>query len=135
MREDQRVSERTDTTSVGISIYSRTGDTKLEHRNAMFMYLQIFIEIIINMKQSPEKARKELINILNDIYEDNDTQLKIIAEFEREYIAQNAVWWYTRETCLYRLLNKALRDHDFGLLLQFRFFIIDLYKQLTKYHM
>ncbi|CAF1388067.1 unnamed protein product [Rotaria sp. Silwood1] len=83
------------------------------------------------MKTSSEKSKNELINFVKDIYKDNDEQLRVICEFEREYVPQNAIWWYTRETCFYRLLNKALRSHDFGLLLQFRFFITDLHKQLT----
>jgi tetratricopeptide (TPR) repeat protein len=98
------------------------------------MYLQIFIEIIIKMKRSPEKGQKDLIDLLKKTNEDNDEQLRFISEFEREYAPQNAIWWYTRETCFYRLLNKALRVHDFGLLLEFRFFITDLYEQLTCEH-
>ena len=134
MKEDQRLLERIDTTSIGMSIYSRNGGTKLEYRNAMFMYLQIFIEIMLNMRGSAEEGRKDLISLLKDMYENNDEQLRIISEFEREYKPENAIWWYTRETCLYRLLNKALRAHDFGFLLQFRFFITDLHKQLTLEH-
>jgi tetratricopeptide (TPR) repeat protein len=134
LKEDQRLLERIDATSVGISIYSRNGSTKLEHRNALFMYLQIFIEIIIKMRRSPEKGRKDLLDLLKDTYEDNDVQLSIISEFEHEYVPEKAIWWYTRETCFYRLLNKALRAHDFGLLLQFRFFITDLYNQLVVEH-
>ncbi|CAF4736893.1 unnamed protein product, partial [Rotaria sp. Silwood2] len=86
------------------------------------------------MKTSPEKSKNDLISLLKDIYKDNGNQLRVICEFEHEYVSQNAIWWYTRETCLYRLLNKALRSHDFGLLLQFRFFIANLHKQLTFEH-
>ncbi|CAF1687128.1 unnamed protein product, partial [Adineta ricciae] len=43
----------------------------------------------------------------------------------------NAVWWYSRDTFLYRLLNQALRKHNVELLFLFGWFIQDLYKQLT----
>lgn len=134
LTEDQRLLERIDTSTIGMSIYTRNGGTKLEHRNAMFMYLQIFIEIIIKMRRSPEKGQKDLLDLLKDMYKDDDEQLRIISEFEREYVPQKAIWWYTRETCFYRVLNKALRAHDFGFLLQFTVFITDLYKRLVIEH-
>jgi hypothetical protein len=43
-----------------------------------------------------------------------------------------ALWWYLRESFLYRLLNKALRTQDIHLLFIFRFFIRDIQQQLKQ---
>jgi hypothetical protein len=45
-----------------------------------------------------------------------------------------AIWWYTRENCLYRLLNKALRVQNIDVLFAFRFFIKDMFKNLSEEH-
>jgi tetratricopeptide (TPR) repeat protein len=120
-----------DHTSVGMSVYRRKG---LKERNAMFLHLQLFIEIILKMKSSNDRGKKELIQSLQQIYDGNDAQLSLVAEFERDYAPENAIWWYTRNTWLYPLLNKSLRSHDFDLLIPFQFFITDLYKQLAHEH-
>ncbi len=83
------------------------------------------------MKSSNDRGKKELTQSLKEIYDGNDAQLSVVAEFERDYAPQNAIWWYTRNIWLFPLLNKLLRSHDFDLLIPFQFFITDLYEQLT----
>ena len=46
--------------------------------------------------------------------------------------SDDALWWYTRQSFLYRLLNKALRVQNIDLLFLFRFFIRDLEQQLLN---
>ncbi|CAF4733663.1 unnamed protein product, partial [Rotaria sp. Silwood2] len=58
--------------------------------------------------------------------------MKIIDEFEKAYKAENAIWWYTRESCFYRMLNKALRVQDFDMLFALRFFITDIAKHIKS---
>jgi tetratricopeptide (TPR) repeat protein len=42
------------------------------------------------------------------------------------------VWWYTRDSFLYEILNKALREQDIGLLFLFRFVIAHIYEHLKE---
>jgi tetratricopeptide (TPR) repeat protein len=39
---------------------------------------------------------------------------------------------YTRDSCFYRMMNKALRVQDFDMLFSFRFFITDIAKQIKN---
>ncbi len=55
-----------------------------------------------------------------------------MCEFENEYSADKALWWYTRDAFLYRMLNKALRVQNIDLLFLFRFVIGDMYRQLKQ---
>jgi tetratricopeptide (TPR) repeat protein len=57
-----------------------------------------------------------------------------VDEFEAYYDASNAIFWYTRDTFLYRLLNKALREQDIDTLYSLRYFIKDLHIQLKERH-
>ncbi|CAF1228013.1 unnamed protein product, partial [Didymodactylos carnosus] len=61
-------------------------------------------------------------------------QLNYIDEFEEWYDPMNAIFWYTRDTFLFRLLNKALREQDVNTLYSLRYFIKDLHLQLKQLH-
>jgi len=56
--------------------------------------------------------------------------MKIIDEFEKEYEKNKAIWWYTRASFIYGVLNKALRTMDFTILLIMGFYIQDLHRQI-----
>ncbi|CAF4391115.1 unnamed protein product [Rotaria magnacalcarata] len=62
----------------------------------------------------------------------NEVELHKIDLFENNYHSDNAIHEYTKDTFLYRILNRALRTEDMGTILDFRYFIVDLYNQLYK---
>ncbi|CAF1170933.1 unnamed protein product [Adineta steineri] len=127
--EDQRVRVLIEDSGM-ISIVNCNTES-LESRNAMFMWFQLFIEVLFRMHHKIN-ARQELIDVCKEQYQNNSEELSIINEFEKTYKTKNAIWWYTRECCLYRILNKALRNQNFDLLFALRFFITDLSNQLRK---
>ncbi|CAF1404610.1 unnamed protein product [Adineta ricciae] len=100
--------------------------------NGQFVHSQIFIDILLRIKPTQED-RDELNFLLHKIYKGNASELAIIKEFDKKYRADDALWWYTRESFVYRLLNKALRVQNIDILFLFRFFIVDLQQQLAKY--
>ncbi len=57
---------------------------------------------------------------------------RLLYEFENQYSANKALWWYTRESFLYKMLNKALRVQNIEVLFLFRFVIVDIYQQLKE---
>jgi hypothetical protein len=85
------------------------------------------------MPQSSE-AKHDFLTVCREHYNGNNRQLKLIDDFDKNDIPSDAVRWYTSDTFLYRLLNKAFRSENIDILFQFRFFICDLYSQLTKAH-
>lgn len=95
------------------------------------MWFQLYIEVLIRMHHKLSD-RKDLVDICKTAYKDNQSQLDILNEFEKNYKSENAIWWYTRESCLYRILNKALRYQDYDILFSFRFFITDIAKQIKN---
>ena len=109
------------------------GSESIQARNAIFMWFQLFIEILLRMHHKGSD-RKELIDLCKKSYEGNDEEMKIIEEFQAEYKPDKAIWWYTRDSCFYRMMNKALRVQDYGTLLAFRFLITDIAKQIKHAH-
>jgi tetratricopeptide (TPR) repeat protein len=77
--------------------------------------------------------KKEFIDLCKIEYQDNSNQLKILHEFEYNYLASNALWWYTIDSFLYQLLNKSLNTKNIDLLYFLQFFIHDLIRQLKQY--
>jgi tetratricopeptide (TPR) repeat protein len=65
-------------------------------------------------------------------YKDNATILEQLSEFEEWYEPDMAIFWYTRDNFLYKLLNKAFRQKNRDLIWLMHFFIVDLYEQLRS---
>ncbi|CAF4692483.1 unnamed protein product, partial [Rotaria sp. Silwood1] len=78
-----------------------------------------------------ENGREIFLEKTRRYYTGNSSILEMIAEFERTYNSENAVWWYTRDTFLYRLLNKALRAQNIDMMTSLHFFIVDLNNQIS----
>ncbi|CAF4145473.1 unnamed protein product [Rotaria sordida] len=94
------------------------------------MYSQLAREILI----STESNKTEMLEFCRQQYADNNVQLRYIQEFEDHYDSHKTIWWYTRDTFLYRLLNKALREQDIDVLYSLRYFIRHLHLQLKDFH-
>jgi tetratricopeptide (TPR) repeat protein len=77
--------------------------------------------------------KEELIARSRKTYEGNKKELAVVEEFSKTYSRDNVIKWYTRESFVYRMLNKALRVQNIDLLFLFRFFILDLQDELYKY--
>ncbi|CAF1610853.1 unnamed protein product [Didymodactylos carnosus] len=67
-------------------------------------------------------------------YRNNQTELNNINLFEQTYKSEMAIEWYTKETFVYKMINKALRTEDMTELYTFRLYISDLCHQLALKH-
>ena len=98
-----------------------------------FAWCTRFCNILVHLP-FPQSSQHKLVSFLKGYYKDNDVELKLVQEFERDYKPDKAVWWYTRETFVYRMLNCALRQCDIKIIVLFGFFIRDLCHQLKEEH-
>jgi hypothetical protein len=73
-----------------------------------------YILIIDLLKQMPQID--EIKNIWPDkcreYYRGDETILQQIADFSKEYKANDAIKWYTEDSFVYHLLNRALRTAE-----------------------
>jgi tetratricopeptide (TPR) repeat protein len=100
--------------------------------NGHFIHSLLLIDVLIRMK-SANSDKKALIKLCKEKYQTKKRELTQVRDFEYEYSAEKAVWWYTRESFLHKMLNEALRVQDIDLLFLFRFVIADIYEQLEKH--
>ncbi|CAF3577351.1 unnamed protein product [Rotaria sp. Silwood1] len=97
----------------------------LSKESAEFLWFQIFKDVILRLPRD-NHAKQQMIEFCQHYYRGNEKELKFIHEFEYDYKSNMAIEWYTKETFLYKIVNKALRTEDIEQLRIFRFFIADL---------
>jgi tetratricopeptide (TPR) repeat protein len=108
-------------------------DQNLNQLEASFMYTQIFKEILLDMEHEPQ-AIKDFAVFCRKLYNDNGGQLTTIKEFERDYRPESSIWWYTRVSFTYDMLNRALRALEGDIIINMGFFIHDLHRQIEGLH-
>ncbi|CAF1032842.1 unnamed protein product [Adineta steineri] len=118
--------------SMSISNTNKNCDQTTSDLDGRFVHSQLLIDCLLRMEPMLTDKNEFISFSLNE-YHDNEDMLKIIKEFEDEYSSDRAIWWYTRETFIYRLLNKSLRIQNIDLLFCLRFLIRDIEQQLQQY--
>lgn len=106
----------------------------LTNDSATFMWYQLLI-IVLQRLARLTTSKNEMITECRLIYHDDPIEQDKINKFERDYTSAKAVWWYTNDCFVYRLLNKALRTQNTDIIFRFRFFINDLHKQIKKLYL
>jgi len=119
---------------LSFNIYSVHGhaDQSTTGLNGHFVHSLLLIDVLLRMK-SYRTDKQQLISLCKNEYQNNPAQLDIVREFENKYSSNKALWWYSRESFLYKILNKALRTQNIDVLFLFRFVIGDIYQQLKQY--
>ncbi|CAF4060954.1 unnamed protein product, partial [Adineta steineri] len=100
--------------------------------NGQFVFSQILVDCLLQLK-STEIDKNELINLCVNEYEGNYTELNNLREFQQDYSSDKVLWWYTKESFFYKILNAALRTQNIHVIFLFRSFIYDIYRELQKY--
>ncbi|CAF1307504.1 unnamed protein product [Rotaria sp. Silwood1] len=85
----------------------------------------MFKDVILRLPRD-NHAKQQMIEFCQHYDCGNEKELKFIHEFEDDYKSNMAIRWYTKDTFLYKIVNRALRTEDIEQLHIFRFFIADL---------
>jgi len=104
-------------------------DRSTTRLNGEFVHSILLIDVLLRMKNKQTNDRKELLNLCRRQY---PNQISAIQQFETNYSARTALWWYTRDSFFYKILNDALRKQDIDVIYLFRLIIQDIYHELRK---
>ena len=127
---DQTHREKTEE-HASISVIQCRSDSA-EEKNAIYMWFQLYIEVLLRMHHKIND-REELVDLWRRSIagsKQEQHELQLIQQFENDYKSEEAIWWYTKESSLYRILNRALREQDFDQLFASRVLITDIAKQI-----
>ena len=113
---------------LAMNIFDSNAPFKL---NDQFIRSHLLIDCLLRMNDHSNDLEK-FIKLCREEYRENKSELAIIQEFEQNYNSSRALRWYTRQSFLFRILNKALRAQNLDVLFLLRFFISDLQQQLLK---
>ncbi|CAF3020008.1 unnamed protein product [Rotaria sp. Silwood2] len=119
---------------ISINVTSQESATNLDELDPSFMYSQLLKEILLEMPHD-DNEKTNFVNFCNQKYTNNESQMKIVIEFDQQYNKTSPIWWYTRECFLYWMLNTALRTHDTDTILKMGFFLRDLHGQIEKLYL
>ncbi|CAF0930616.1 unnamed protein product [Adineta steineri] len=98
-----------------------------------FMYTQILKEILLTINFE-EKHINEYIHYCYDAFVENEYALDNITKLARDYHDKTPIWWYTYQSFLYTMLNRALRLMDADIIVRMGFFINDLHRDIQRLH-
>ena len=100
-------------------------------QEASFMYAQLLKGILINMDDDDMNGMIQFCRAQNT---HNKIGLDLIDRFEKEYQPNRAIWWYSLDSFLYRMLNRALHIQDIDVLYHYRTFIRDIHRTISQLH-
>ncbi|CAF0953761.1 unnamed protein product [Adineta steineri] len=100
------------------------------------MYTQLFKQLVLstNLPVDEKQEKAEMLsycrNYLTQL--NNESALTFLERFDREKSDHSAVWWYTYDSFLYRMLNKACRVQDIETMYAVRMFIRELHREIEQ---
>jgi len=113
---------------------SGTTTKDMQHDSLAFGWARVILYWLLNTPKPAANINGDMLKECRDIYQGNQSMCKKIDDFERTYDPKNAVWWYTKDSFLYRQVNAAFRTENILTIWKFRFVIQDIYKQLELLH-
>jgi hypothetical protein len=99
----------------------------------LFMYTQLIKEIILSIKFE-QKHIDQYFEYCRNVFKENESELINVNDIAKHYQLKSAIWWYTKESFLYPMLNRALRLTDTDIILKIAFFIKALDQELEQLH-
>jgi tetratricopeptide (TPR) repeat protein len=132
----EQAAQQCEQNTISISFLTTTDDVlkkNLDQLDPRFMYAQILKEIFLTIKFE-EKHIKEFTKYCCEQFVENDFQIENIKKFERQYYDKIPIWWYTCESFLYSMLNRALRTMEVNIIIKMGFFIVDLHRHIEQLH-
>jgi tetratricopeptide (TPR) repeat protein len=113
------------------SISAQSSLSDLNKESLKFLLFQSLIEAFIRKPYEPEDL-KHMWNLCFQDYKENPREATKIRQVEANYKQEEAIYYYTQNTCLFRLVNRAFRLEDIERIFRFRCYIADLHQQLEQ---
>ncbi|CAF1977441.1 unnamed protein product [Rotaria magnacalcarata] len=106
---------------------------QLSTDSAAFVWHQLLLDIIQKLPdEDDEEAKREFLAECRSEYSGNSAMKTWIDRFDQKYRTSDAIAWYTRDTFVYRLLNRALRMQEVDIVYKCRFMLKELCQQLAR---
>ncbi|CAF3707115.1 unnamed protein product [Rotaria sp. Silwood1] len=121
-----RVSDNTDSLN---TVFQRK-----DRQEAAFMFGQLLKRVLVDTYNKDDDSIESFSNMmhcLRQLFANDKSKLNFLQEFESEYKTHTPIYWYSLDSFLYELVNKALREQNTELLFHIRIFIRGLHQQIV----
>lgn len=115
------------TSSKLIPIQITTKDTT----DNSFTYYQLLKETLL-CKDDESDLKKDMLEFCRLHYDNNPNEMNNIDKFEQEFLPEKVIWWYTRNSFMNKILNRALYTQEIDLLYKMRYLIQCLHTQIKS---
>lgn len=105
----------------------------LSKESAKFLWYQMFNYVIARVPRN-QQAQEQMIQLCKNYFHTDAKEMKNIQEFEQTYRSEDAIYWYSKKSFLFKIVNKVLRIESIELIHAFRNFICDLSENLQRQH-
>ncbi|CAF0732427.1 unnamed protein product [Adineta steineri] len=104
----------------------------IDSKSAESIWWTVFNKILQHIKHT-DIAKDEFIGFCRNSVGDDEHQLRDIQELVDRYGSTGAIYWYTKDSFLFILLNRTLRtEKNINNIFKLRLFITDLISQLRN---
>jgi tetratricopeptide (TPR) repeat protein len=104
-----------------------------ETQNQSFSYSQLLKETLLT-KDDEANLKKDFIDFSRFHYYNNQIQLNLIEEFQTDFTLEKSIWWFTRNSFIRKMLNRALRTEEIDILFKMRWIIQAINNQIKENH-
>lgn len=108
-----------------------------DRQEAAFMFGQLLKRVLVDISNEDDdsiEAFSNMIHYLRQLFANDKSKLNFLQKFETEYKTHTPIYWYSLDSFLFGLVNKALREQNIELLFHIRTFIRDLHQQIVTIH-
>ncbi|CAF3354901.1 unnamed protein product [Rotaria socialis] len=102
-----------------------------EIRNQSFCYSQLLKETLLK-NDNESNLKEDFLDFSRFHYNGNYIESTLINEFEQDFTIEKSIWWYTRNSFIRKMLNRALRTEEIDILYKTRWFIQVLNRQIKE---
>ena len=132
----KQASRDCDHNAVSISFVGSTNGASSEELNILhcsFMYTQILKDILLTI-DFDQGHISDFLTFCRKELAGNSLELKNVDKIQKEYHAHQPIWWYTFQSFLYSMLNRALCLMDVDIIVKMGFFVRDLHNHIAALH-
>lgn len=106
---------------------------EIDAETKAFIIHQLLLELLVH--HSPNfGAREDFINFCEEVFYNDQVRLEQILKYKTQDIPKPSICCFTEKSFASSILNKTLRSYDLARAFQIRYFICDLYAELSKLH-
>ncbi|CAF1225524.1 unnamed protein product [Didymodactylos carnosus] len=132
---DEEKEKKVDEESLSLSIFSSSWTDEsflnLSKGSLKFLLFQVCIEVL-HSTQSDPNSMADMLGYCRRQYEHNTDELYKIDDFHTTYRSDKAIFHYTKDSFVFREVNRAFRSEDIERMFTFRRYITDLHRQLVQ---